>query len=94
MVVLGYAGNVGFVVKKAGNALKPGGMAALQVNKKGRAQFSDPARGIAEGQMITLIQDMPKLARQLQGMRLPNCTIQVFTPNGWGGNLAVLIKKK
>jgi SAM-dependent methyltransferase len=94
MVVLGYAGNIGFVVKKAGNSLKPGGAALLQINKKGRAQFSDHGKGILEGQMVTLVQDMPKLARNLQKMKIPGCEIFVFTPPGWGGNLAVLIRKK
>lgn len=93
-VALGYAGNIGFLVRKTANALKPHGVAALHINKKGRAQFSNPEHEILEGQMITLIQDMPKLARQLEKMHIPQCTIKVFTPKGWGGNIAVLIQKE
>lgn len=69
---LAYIGNIGFLVKKAANALNQDGIAVLHVNTRGEIP-----RGPKKGQFGNLLKDPAKLRRNLILLQMPNCDIRI-----------------
>lgn len=77
---LGYVGHFGYVAKKVGDALNPTGCAILHINARGTfPRYSDLVSA------DSMLKDNFKTAKQLEKIKIPNCTIKTLTNLSIGG---------
>lgn len=92
-ITAGYAGHIGFLVKKTARALHEKGVAVLHVNAHGTPAYSETPAPI-------LIQGMKKLQENLEKIKIPGCSIRIkrdsFMSVGYFGrdDIVIVVEKE